>query len=89
MRKIWIAALAFASCGVFAQTWVDGHTRRDGTYVPGHYRSAPNDSKTDNYGSKGNTNPYTGERGTVDPYRYETPKPPVCGYNSAGRYVCR
>lgn len=29
-------------------TWVNGYTRKDGTYVDGHYRSAPNAYKWDN-----------------------------------------
>lgn len=49
-------------------TYVDGHFRRDGTYVPGHYRTTPDSSRLNNWSTQGNTNPYTGQRGTVDPY---------------------
>lgn len=44
--------------------YVDGHYRRDGTYVQPHYRTAPNRTRNDNYSTRGNVNPYTGERGT-------------------------
>ena len=44
--------------------YVNGYTRSDGTRVEGHYRSAPNSTKSDNWSTKGNTNPYTGKKGT-------------------------
>jgi hypothetical protein len=47
---------------------VKGHTRRDGTYVEPHKRTAPNSTKRDNYSTKGNTNPYTGKKGTKKVY---------------------
>lgn len=43
-------ALAFFASGVLAQTYVKGHTRKDGTYVAPHVRSSPNKTKVDNYG---------------------------------------
>jgi hypothetical protein len=58
------------------QTLVRGYTKKDGTYVAPHYRSAPNSSRLDNYSTRGNYNPYTGKKGTVDPYalpRYSSP----------------
>lgn len=57
-----VALLAFASVAS-ADEYVNGYFRKDGTYVQPHYRSSPNSTKTDNYSTKGNTNPYTGERG--------------------------
>jgi len=48
---------------------VRGHVRKDGAYVPPHHTTNPNDTKSDNWSSKGNVNPYTGKQGTVDPYR--------------------
>jgi len=47
---------------------VRGYTRKDGTYVRPHKRTAPNNTKLDNWSTKGNVNPYTGEPGTIDPY---------------------
>lgn len=70
MKKLLIAA-AMLVCGVAqAQVYVPGYVRSDGTYVQGHYRTAPNSTKLDNYSTRGNVNPYTGEQGTVDPYQY-------------------
>lgn len=43
---------------------VGGYTRKDGTYVAPHERSAPNNTKSDNWSTKGNVNPYTGKAGT-------------------------
>lgn len=50
--------LSFAS-----DVYVQGYTRKDGTYVEGHYRSAPNNTSADNFSTYGNTNPYTGKPG--------------------------
>lgn len=48
--------------------YVQPYTRSNGTYVPGHYQTNPNSSTYDNWSTKGNTNPYTGEKGSKDPY---------------------
>ncbi|MBQ4853740.1 hypothetical protein IMW82_03475 [Rhodanobacter sp. B2A1Ga4] len=47
---------------------VSGHVTKNGTYVAPSYRTAPNATKTDNWSSKPNVNPYTGKAGTKDPY---------------------
>jgi len=70
MRKLAIVLLAGIAASAWAQsTYVKPHVRKDGTYVEGHYRTKPNSSQHDNYGSKGNYNPYTGQSGTVDPFK--------------------
>lgn len=46
---------------------VHGYTKKDGTYVAPHERSAPNGTKSDNWSTKGNVNPYTGKEGTKNP----------------------
>lgn len=61
--RIFLALCLFASF-VFADTWVNGYTRKDGTYVPGHWRTDPNTTRDDNYSTEGNVNPYTGTPGT-------------------------
>jgi hypothetical protein len=43
---------------------VRGYVRKDGTYVAPHYRSAPDGNFDNNWSTKGNINPYTGEEGT-------------------------
>lgn len=68
-RTILAALLALASIGAMADQTVRGYTRSDGTYVQPHVRSSPNNTTHDNYSTKGNTNPYTGKEGSVDPYR--------------------
>ncbi len=49
---------------VSADVHVRGHYRSDGTYVQPHYRSEPDGRKDNNWSHRGNTNPYTGKRGT-------------------------
>lgn len=55
---------------------VGGHIKKDGTYVPPHQATNPNSTKTDNWSTKGNTNPYTGKEGTVDPFKPTPPPKP-------------
>lgn len=43
---------------------VKGYIRNDGTYVQPHVRTSPNSSSFDNYSTQGNSNPYTGQRGS-------------------------
>lgn len=68
-----LCAMLFASLAEASGVRVRGYTRKDGTYVAPHYRSAPNSSRLDNYSTRGNYNPYTGKTGTVDPYRLGWP----------------
>lgn len=56
--------VTFTSCLAVGDVKVDGYYRKDGTYVQPHYRSDPNGTKSDNWTTKGNINPYTGEIGT-------------------------
>jgi hypothetical protein len=43
--------LAVVAAPAFGQVHVRGHYRKDGTYVQPHIRSAPNSTRSDNYGS--------------------------------------
>lgn len=52
---------------IYANEYVNGYTKRDGTYVNGYHRSHSNGTNHDNYSTKGNRNPYTGRKGTVAP----------------------
>lgn len=47
-----------------ADVHVRGYTRSDGTYVQPHYRTAPDSTKSNNYSTYPNVNPYTGQTGT-------------------------
>jgi hypothetical protein len=73
--SIFIAIFFLLSTVFAGDVWVNGYYRSDGTYVRGHYRSAPDGNSWNNYSTKGNTNPYTGKRGYVDPYRSYSPNP--------------
>lgn len=66
-------ALAWANCADARGVRVNGYMRKDGTYVAPHYRSAPNRSTLDNYSTRGNYNPYTGQAGKKDPYALPLP----------------
>lgn len=78
MKTIIAACVfVFTASAVFADTFVRGYTRKDGTYVQPHYRSDANSQRSDNYSSQGNTNPYTGQRGFE---RNEYSNPPA--YNT-------
>lgn len=46
---------------------VSGYTTNSGTYVAPHQQTNPNSTQTDNYGTRGNVNPYTGAVGTHNP----------------------
>jgi hypothetical protein len=50
-------------------TSVKPYTKRDGTYVQPHHRTAPNSTQRDNFSSRPNVNPYTGHPGTREPQR--------------------
>lgn len=67
-----LLALAATSTSAIADSHVRGYYKKDGTYVAPHVRTSPNQTKVDNYSTKGNYNPYTGKQGTKDPYK--TPK---------------
>ncbi len=65
MRYLLIlSALLFSFASTAKDVYVKGYTKKDGTYVQPHHRSAPNSNKADNWSTKGNTNPYTGKEGT-------------------------
>ena len=71
MKLFLVVAGLLLSSACFADEYVDGYTRTDGTYVPGHYRSRRNNTKFDNYSTEGNTNPYTGKKGNVRAYEFD------------------
>lgn len=78
MKTIIAVALLFATTSALAQVHVRGYTKKDGTYVAPHERTAPNNTNLDNYSTKGNVNPYTGKEGTKEPdYGYQAPRAPA------------
>lgn len=48
---------------------VRGTVTKQGTYRQPHVRTAPDHWKQNNWSTKGNANPYTGKRGSKDPYK--------------------
>lgn len=70
-----ILAFAFPALGQFygRDQRVDGYTRQDGTHVDPYHRTVPDHDRFNNYSTRDNINPYTGQRGTVDPYRQPDP----------------
>jgi len=70
MKKAIIVTLVILaiSATAMADEYVNGYTKSDGTYVQPHYRSSPNSTTQDNYGTKGNVNPYIGQQGTQPAY---------------------
>lgn len=65
--KYALFVLMVASSAALADQYVNPYYRQDGTLVQGHMRSSPNSSAYDNYSTQGNTNPYTGQRGSSQP----------------------
>lgn len=81
-----LVLLLSAAPVVFADQYIEGYYRSDGTYVQPHWRSDPDGNPYNNYSYPGNINPYTGKRGTgnpdtyldryQNPYGYGTQRPP-------------
>lgn len=79
---ITAALLATSVSASATDVYQQGYVRSDGTYVQPHHQTAPNDTRYDNYSTRGNVNPYTGQAGTVNPDRdtyhqpiYHQPQP--------------
>lgn len=70
MKKLVLLSLFILLCiPANADQFVNGYYREDGTYVQPHYRTNANYTKYDNYSTRGNYNPYTGQKGTQDPLK--------------------
>ncbi|MFA7243345.1 MAG: hypothetical protein WC091_24825 [Sulfuricellaceae bacterium] len=73
---ITISIVVFSCTPVFAKGGgghssgshnIKGYVKKDGTYVAPSHATNPNNSKSDNWSTKGNLNPYTGKAGAKDP----------------------
>ena len=80
MKRLFLGtAFVLLAGAASAQTpdhYVNGYTRSNGTYVAPHYQTNPNYTRSDNYSTVGNVNPYTGQIGTKPSglnYGYQTP----------------
>jgi hypothetical protein len=67
MKNIFVVIIVLFSTSAIADDYVNGYTKSNGTYVQPHYRSGADSTNINNYSTKGNTNPYTGTQGTVEP----------------------
>lgn len=48
---------------------VKSYMKKNGTYVSPYRKTKSDKSKFNNYSTKGNYNPYTGKKGTKNPYK--------------------
>lgn len=60
---IIVSLLLGISVTAFARVSVSGYYKKNGTYVAPHYRSDPDYNFYNNWSTKGNYNPYTGQKG--------------------------
>lgn len=88
MKKISLIIALLVSIINFAtaqvnknEIYVQGYTKSNGTHVEGHWRTAPNNTINDNYGTYPNVNPHTGKVGTIRP-DYSMPTYP--SYRNSG-----
>lgn len=68
MKKLICIAFLLIGVSSLADKCVSGYTKSNGTYVKPYYRTNSNSITSDNYSTKGNINPYTGQVGTKDAY---------------------
>lgn len=76
MKKLLTILAIFCVCITsvcFAQVYVKGYFRKDGTYVAPHYRTSPDSTVTNNYSYPGNYNPNTGKITGGSTYNYTLP----------------
>ncbi len=59
-----VALVALTAQHAWADVYVHGHYRSNGSYVQPHYRSNPDGNFSNNWSTYGNVNPYTGHMGT-------------------------
>ena len=65
-----LTILSLFVSAVYADVWVNGYTRKNGTYVQGYWRSSPDSDPTNNFSYPGNVNPYTGKVAPGNPETY-------------------
>lgn len=85
-----LIALSLAGTAWAGDHYVRGYSRKDGTYVAPHYQTNPNSTTSDNYSTRGNINPYTGQPGTKPDTRpaygaYSTPSYSQPSYGAPAR----
>jgi hypothetical protein len=78
-----ITMLFFTAWQAAADQFVHGYYRRNETYVAPYHRSPPDQTVTNNYSYKGNSNPHTGSIGS-NYYRHDATSLYYTGPNSHG-----
>jgi len=68
---LFVGLLSFSASAEAKTVRVKGYYKPStGSYVSPSYRTSPNKYKFDNYSTKGNYNPYSGKKGTVNSYKW-------------------
>lgn len=70
MKKVFVFLFLFVSINAFADKRVSGYYKSNGTHVNSYMRTNANSTKSDNFSTYGNINPYTGKVGTKKYYRH-------------------
>jgi len=65
MKQITWFLLLLSFTVLSKDIYVKGYTKSNGTVVAGHYRTSPDSTINNNFSTKGNVNPYTGENGWI------------------------
>jgi hypothetical protein len=68
MKTLGLLLILFSTTAWAGPVHVRSHTTRRGSYVQPHARTSPDHSRSNNWSTRGNVNPYTGKRGTKTPY---------------------
>lgn len=71
---ITLAALAMLTSAAFADEYVHGYTRSNGTYVQPYHRTEADYTPANNYSTPGNYNPYQPQQASnydAPTYHYE------------------
>lgn len=63
MRILTLILFGTFGAAAIADQHVNTYTRKDGTVVHSYERTDRNNTTSDNYTTRGNTNPYTGQKG--------------------------
>ncbi|MCW2412957.1 hypothetical protein M2345_002716 [Sphingobium sp. B8D3D] len=87
-RLVFLAVVMSMACGADARSVrVKPYFKKDGTFVQGHMRTSPNRTQYDNWSTRGNFNPYTGQEGRKDPYPLPVFTPAPVYRQSAPNYT--
>ena len=73
MKKLTVFLTVAFLLMFFSQSWGErrtrGYLKKDGAYVQPHSSTSPNKTRSDNWTTRENVNPYTGKRGYRNPYK--------------------